>query len=69
MSIYADRVRLTWDEAERGVKPVPYSRAEWQAMNDAVDAYADTELRARFRRAFPQPPAGDPNATLSPTLD
>lgn len=61
------RVRLTWDEAERGVKPVPYSRAEWEAMNAAVDSYADAELRARFRRAFPEPTTGDHNA-VPPTL-
>lgn len=69
MNAYAGRVRLTWEEAERGVKPPPYSRDEWAAMNAAVDAYADAELRARFHRAFPPPPAGDVNATRSEPLD
>jgi hypothetical protein len=45
-----NRVRLTWEEAERGVKPAPYSRAEWDALNAAVDAYADRELRVRLER-------------------
>jgi hypothetical protein len=46
------RIRLTWEEAERGVKPVPYSREEWDAMNRAVDEYSNRELRRKLCMAL-----------------
>lgn len=55
------RVRLTEDEAKRGVSPEPFSREEWRAMADASREYA-VELRERadidrfarrFREFFP----------------
>lgn len=51
-----NRARLTLDDANSGTKPPPYTREEWEAMNRAVDAYADREFRDRFYRAFPPPP-------------
>lgn len=46
------RVRLTEDEAGRGVQPPLYSRAEWDAMNRAVEEYTHRLFRLRFWSSF-----------------
>jgi hypothetical protein len=51
-----ERVRLTWEEAERGVQPPPFTRAEWDAMNRAVDEYANRVFRLRWWSAFDMTP-------------
>lgn len=45
------RAPLTTDEAQRGVQPERFTRAEWDAMNAASRRYHDDLQRAAVERS------------------
>lgn len=41
--------RLTEEKAARGVQPRPFSKEEWQQLNNAVNMYSANELNDKLR--------------------